>query len=212
MPTMRLCILWVVPLLCVGCLSPKDRYVRALQLRQVGDAQGYFAELVSIAHSHPETRAGRRARVTMLSGNPGWALVGAAFPVLGGALPVGLSRVTEGTAQRGLLAIQATQERCKLKRGRYCRRAWEFRDVIDRRDRYTYFLGTGQAIGGEGVKDIEGFRLHAVIAMDTMKIAPQVTGKGFLVVAAANLDGDPVVDLWTLDHHGTIVHVIDDRF
>lgn len=32
----------------------------------------------------------------------------------------------------------------------------------------------------------------------------------FKMVAAANLDGDPVLDVWTIDHTGAIQHLIDD--
>ncbi|HVK61897.1 MAG TPA: hypothetical protein VM432_10120 [Bdellovibrionales bacterium] len=33
---------------------------------------------------------------------------------------------------------------------------------------------------------------------------------GYKAIAAANLDGDPDVDVWTIDHNGVINHVFDD--
>ncbi|MCK5688728.1 hypothetical protein KAI87_05620 [Myxococcota bacterium] len=42
------------------------------------------------------------------------------------------------------------------------------------------------------------------------EVVPALGVDSFTAVAAANLDSDPVVDLWYLLHDGTIIHAIDD--
>src|SRR5262245_37664482 len=86
-------------------LAPKQRYVAALKRKHAGDAQGYFDDLLALAHDAPETRAGRRARAVVASGGlvsevAMWAAV--ASVVLGGGAVAGdgVRRLLEDLAQR----------------------------------------------------------------------------------------------------------------
>lgn len=55
-----------------------------------------------------------------------------------------------------------------------------------------------------GIKDIDFNRLISFCPDCT------ATKTTFKVIAAANLDKDPVLDVWTIDQDGNIRHVIDD--
>lgn len=70
---------WVVMLTCsmfCACgtsrTAARDQYVKALDLRQQGDAQAYYDALIAVANAAPDTRAGRRARAVLRSGGGWW--------------------------------------------------------------------------------------------------------------------------------------------
>lgn len=53
---------------CATTTDPKARYVAALNHRMEGDSQRYFDTLISLAHEHPDSRYGRKARALITSG------------------------------------------------------------------------------------------------------------------------------------------------
>ena len=49
-------------------LTPRERYVQALNYKMEGDRKAYYDELIALAADEPESRAGRRARASLDSG------------------------------------------------------------------------------------------------------------------------------------------------
>ena len=61
----------LILLLVAACMpTPKERYLQAVNKKMNGNAQGYYEDLLALAHDAPDSRAGRRARATLAS-NPG---------------------------------------------------------------------------------------------------------------------------------------------
>lgn len=56
-------------------------------------------------------------------------------------------------------------------------------------------------------------KLEAIPFEGLARYCPDCTATktGFKAVAAANLDSDPVLDVWTIDEKGNVTHVSDDR-
>lgn len=55
-------------------------------------------------------------------------------------------------------------------------------------------------------------KLNSIQIKDLATVCPDCTATqtGFKAIAAANLDEDPTLDVWTIDDKGTIVHVVND--
>ena len=78
----------------------------------------------------------------------------------------------------------------------------EFR-FTPRQGKYTLYLGPDDYIAAkrDGEKVVDPLPAGIVAA---------VSESAFTAVAVANLDGDPSLDVWTINDHGAITHVMDD--
>lgn len=226
----------VIPLLlsmsmltaCGGAaeLTPKQRYVQALNQRLEGNSQGYQDTLIALAHEVPDTRTGRRARATLSSG---WltnaALLGAAglavlevmsanledlgYPQLPGVEPEGPwpggERPGPGAELEALLHKQQAHF---AQRKRYCVTFQECGWEAPPDSPYFFYLSLDEVTGGGGVADPSLLRLQAEAALADLNVKPQVTQDTFVALAVGDANADGELEIWMVTPTDGVVPLI----
>ncbi len=208
-----LCILVASVLLgACGTLSPRDRYIKALDYKLEGDAQAYQNELFALALEEPNTRAGRRARATLSGG--GLMVPIAAVGVLAAiAIPNFLKfqgRARQSEAKIQLKAIFTCLKAYYAESGRYPTKFSQCGYRPEPGARYLYFLSLNEVVGGDGAADPALLRLRAQSTLAAMNIQPTVEKESFLAVAVGDPDNDGQLDIWAIDERNNLVHLLND--
>lgn len=192
--------------------SPRDRYVEALNLGLDGQHQRAREHMLALAHEAPSSRAGRRALATLLSED--FALLIAAGTVLSGlriAPWAPTAAVNDAPVAEALSLLATALERYRKDHGRYCR-TWTECGISKTLDSpYLFLLSDREALTGARVADPALLRLQAQAALAELHLTPFVKDNRFVMVAVANLDPDPSLDVWLVDERGTVVQVVSDR-
>jgi len=192
--------------------SPRDRYMTALEKRLNGDARGYFDDLLALAHEAPDSRAGRRAR-GMLQGGDFWTIyaAGMAAALAVPAFQKYTARAHQSEPRERLLSIHMSEQVHRSRHGSYCPDPAACGILPLTGTHYVYFVAPDQPLGG----DAAGADRHLAIevgktTLSAMGIEPRMAGDGYLIAAVGNVDGDPDMDIWTIDEAGEPYHVSDD--
>ena len=205
-------------LLTSACASapppdPYERYLEALEHRMEGDSQAYFDTLIALAHESPNSRAGRRARAMLASGD--FTTVVAVAGVLAAvAIPAFVKyqqRARTSEASANLKQIALVQQMFRAQNGRFCTTVAEcgFPDLSG--TRYVYVVAPGVAFGGErSVTDRATMLAQGEHRLRAMGMEPKMAPDGFLAAAIGNVDDDADLDIWTIDDAGQPFHVSSD--
>lgn len=110
-----------------------------------------------------------------------------------------LARSYQSEARSNLRAIYVLQETCYAERATYCGTFDLLNFNTPGLNRYAYFLPGDriEAEKGGPYKLPEGLK-------------PEVSEKGYRVVAVGNIDSDPVLDVWTVDEKKAVQNLRDD--
>lgn len=201
----------------MGCAgkTPRKRYLEALDQRSAGDVAGFHETMLALAHEAPQSRAGRRARAYLRDSPVTWlatagALAAWGWPILRDDLELAPAesepraqlralqqQVIEHTARNGQLPERLTQ---------VVSAQWP-----ESGSRYVYLLHPEGGVGGKGLEQPQMAIRDARDALRLAGVVPFASREGFLIAAVGNIDADPHVDIWTIDHAGNVIHVNDDR-
>ncbi len=212
MNTTRLVLVALVLTACGSRLTPKERYVQALNHRLDGDPQACFDELLALAHDEPESRAGRRARATIQSGGvmTQVAVVGVLAAI---AIPNFLkfqTRARQAEAKSNLEALHAAQRAYFAEQNRYCtsfqRCGWKPESGA----RYIYLLSRQEMLGGDQSESSTLLRMRASAELAELGVTPEVRRRSFLAVAVGNIDSDSDLDVWSIDELGQLENLVND--
>lgn len=205
--------LWVMfGLVISSCANGTQRYVQAVNLREKGDATAYYDELVDLASSEPGSRAGRRARATLL----GYDFLTTAVvtkTLSEFALPNLTSmqaRFRQSEAKNNLQQLHAAQLKSRDERGRFCKTFKECHFDPGPDAHYLYFLDSNNVVGGGGLADAADLRNRARALMRQMGLAPEVKKKSFVAIAAGNIDDDAQLDVWLISEANDLSNPVDD--
>ncbi len=105
----------------------------------------------------------------------------------------------QSEARSNLRAIYVLQETCYLERSTYCGTFELLNFKPPGMNRYAYFLPGDRIPAEKGGP----YKLPETIQ-------PRVNEKGYQVVTVANIDSDPVLDVWTVDEKDSLRNVIND--
>ncbi len=205
----RRLLLLLVPVLLACGPKPEERYLAAVNRRLEGDARGYQAELIALAHEAPDSRAGRRARVILQSGDL-FAQAGLMGAVSGILLPSALrfsARASQEEAGR-LLRLVATYERAHFAaHQRYTAELPEamLEELAPRT--YALFLGAAPLVLPPRVRESPE---ELAGALARLGVTPGIGQQGFVAAATANLDEDRDHDVWVIDESDNLFHVNND--
>jgi type IV pilus assembly protein PilA len=210
----RLALFTVVALLA-GCgtkLTPRERYVQALNQRLEGNAKGYTDGLIAVAHEAPDSRAGKRARATLQGGGlmTGVAVVGVLAAI---AIPNFIkfqARSKQSEVKTNLKAIYVTLKSYYAEKDKYCTSFQQCGFQPESGSRYLYFLGPKEVVGGDAVVDRAALRKQAEDAMRELGVRSSVGKSGFLVVGAGDPDNDGNLDIWSIDDQNSLINLMND--
>ena len=182
-----------------------------MEKRLTGDARGYYDGLLALAHEKPDSRAGRRAR-GMLQGGDFWTLyaAGIAAAVAIPAFQKYQARAHQEEPRERLLSIHMSEQVHRAKTGAYCPDPATCGIVPLSGTHYVYFVSPGQALGGHEAGDRTHLQQMGSTMLASMGIVPHMGPDDYLVAAVGNPDGDPDLDVWTIDTAGEPYHVADD--
>jgi type II secretory pathway pseudopilin PulG len=201
-----------IAVLLLGCgPKPEERYFAAMNKKLEGDARGYYSELIALAHDEPDSRAGRRARVTLQSGGlvSEVAVVGV---LVGIAVPNFVKfqgRAKQSEAATLLRALSNYQRGYYAEFQRYSGSVPEsFAAEMAPR---TYYLFLGMQ-GGPALAPSDSLQspVSMQAALGRLGVSAGVTKQGFVAAAVGNLDGDADYDVWVIDEDGNLVHLAND--
>jgi type IV pilus assembly protein PilA len=186
---------------CGPKVTPRDRYVRALNYRLEGNAHAQTDELIALAHEEPQSRAGRRARATLVGGD--WSVTVATIGVLAAiAIPNFLkfqARSRQSEAKTNLKTLYVAQKSYFAEYGKYGRSFNECAFSPEPGARYLYFLSRTEVVGGDAAGAPPGLRERAAELLEELKLRPEVKKQSFLAVAVGNIDDDETLDVWAID-------------
>lgn len=193
-------------------LTPKQRYVRALNHKLQGDAQAYQRDLISLVYHAPDSRAGRRARATLTSGSllPMVALLGVVAAIAVPSFERFRQRVKHTEAQPNLKALAVTMQAFHAEHQRYCTTFAECGFEVPPDATYFYYLSRDEVTGGGGAADPSLLRLRAETTLSAMGVRPRVSQKSFFAVAVGDPDDDGDLDIWAVDENDNIVNLLKD--
>ena len=202
---------------CVTGLSPQARYVQALQQKFSGNAQAYYDQMLALANDASETRAGRRARATVVGDDrlSDVLLVGLGATFLN---PPDATASTEAEdnasetllsveAQTQLRLIAAAQKRFHQEHGRFCATFTECEAPAPVAAHYFYFLSEQTVTGGSDSEETVDMEEQARLYLSAHKISPGVAPHGFVAVAIGVGASAEDFDVWTIDEAEQLVHV-----
>ncbi len=215
-PISSLFVALVVGLGLAGCaqqqLTPKQRYVHALNHKLQGDAQAYQRELIALAHDTPDSRAGRRARASLTSGS-----LLSTVAVLGVIAAIAIPnfeqfsrRAKQTEVQPQLKALAAAMQAFYAEHRRYCATFAECGFEVPPDASYLYYLSVDEVAGGGGAADPSLLRLRAETTLSAMSVRPRVEQASFFAVAVGDPDEDGDLDVWAVDENDNIVNLLKD--
>lgn len=200
-------------LILVACVpTPRERYVQALNKKMSGDAQGYYEDLLALAHDVPDTRAGRRARATLASNSALsqayvlGVLAAVAAPSFRGLQAQG----ARSQAEMGLRGLSTALRAFHAEHDRYCVSFEECGWQPPPGSPYVFFLSLEVTAAGDAAGEPDAIRATAAAVLSAVERRPMTTMNRFLIAAAANLDDDVQLDVWTLDDGGSLEHLASD--
>jgi type II secretory pathway pseudopilin PulG len=212
MTVSRLAMIVIAGAMTLSCgPKPEARYRAAIDKKLEGDAHAYYSELIALAHEEPDTRAGRRARVTLQSGGYGELGVLGLVAAVAIANFAGFSaRAQQAEAGRLLRGLASFEAHYFAKHQRYSTELPDAESQALAPRTYQVFLA---ASGPVLVPPGEPSPVAAAELTDALArfgIVPGVTASGFVAAAVANLDGDPDLDIWVIDESKNLVHFFND--
>ncbi len=194
--------------------SESEAYYKALDARYNGDSRAYYDGLLELAHDDPDSRAGRKARA-ILQADDGLLMLAALGSVAGAAIPSFTryqNKAKETEARITLQGVYTAQSAFFAEKKRYCRTFKECGVEAMPGQKYMLFMTPKEMSIAPDGDDL----MRTVIATEAREalvaanVKPRVEKKKFLVAAVANLDGDDVMDIWTIDETGNLIHVVSD--
>ncbi len=194
--------------------AESEQYYKALDARYNGDSRAYYDGLLELAHDDPDSRAGRKARA-ILQADDGLLMLAAVGSLAGAAVPSFTryqNKAKEAEARVMLQSIYTAQSAFFAEKKRYCRTFKECGYEGQPDQKYILFMSPKEmsvAPGGDEFM-LTVVAAEAREALVAANVKPRVERKKFLVAAVANLDGDEVMDVWTIDEAGNLVHVVSD--
>jgi hypothetical protein len=204
----------------VGCGSgaqPQTRYIQALQQKFLGNAQAYYDQMLALANGAPHSRAGRRARATVVGDDrlSDLLLVGLGATFLTApdaqAATSGEDNASETLlsveAQTQLRLIAASQKRFHRQHDRFCATFIECDTPAPVAAHYFYFLSDQTVAGGSDSEETVDLEEQARLYLNAHKINPTVTADGFTAVAIGVGSSDEDFDVWTIDEAEQLVHL-----
>ncbi len=202
---------------CAGETSAQARYLQALQQKFAGNAQAYYEQMLALADSASETRAGRRARATVVGDDrlSDVLLVGLGATFLSPPDAPAPTVSEEGAsetllsveAQTQLRLIAAAQKRFYRQHGRYCATFTECEAPAPVAAHYFYFLSDQTVTGGSDSEETVDMEEQARLYLSRHKITPGVTAHDFTAVAIGVGVPDEDFDVWTIDQDEHLVHL-----
>ncbi|HSI03437.1 MAG: hypothetical protein ACAI38_10605 [Myxococcota bacterium] len=194
--------------------AESKQYYEALDARYNGDSRAYYDGLLELAHDDPDSRAGRKARA-ILQADDGLLMLAVLGSVAGAAIPNFTryqNKAKEAEARTALQMVYTAQSAYFAEKKRYCRTFKEcgYEPLPDQK--YILFMTPKEMALAPGSDDL----MRTIVATEareallTANVKPRVEKKKFLVAAVANLDGDDIMDVWTIDETGNLVHVVSD--
>lgn len=191
-----------------------EAYYKALDARYNGDSRAYYDGLLELAHDDPDSRAGRKARA-ILQADDGLLMLAAIGSVAGAAIPSFTkyqSKAKETEARVLLQTVYTSQMAFFAEKKRYCRTFKECGFEAMPGQKYILFMTPKEMSIAPDSDDLMRTVLatEARDALMTANVKPRLEKKKFLVAAVANIDGDDVLDIWTIDETGNLVHVVSD--
>ena len=202
---------------CVGELPPQARYIQALQQKFAGNAQAYYDQMLALADSASDTRAGRRARATVVGDDrlSDFLLMGLGATFFNPPDAAGPSASDDSAsqtllsveAQTQLRLIAAAQKRFHQQHGRFCATFLECETPAPVAAHYFYFLSDQTVTGGSDSEETVDMEEQARIYLGAHKIRPKVAPHEFLAVAIGAGAATDAFDVWTIDQDGGLVHL-----
>lgn len=192
--------------------TPTARYYDAVDKRLEGDTKGYFDGLLALAHEAPNSRAGRRARA-MLQGADLYTLAAIGGVLAAVAVPAFMkyrNRTQQSEAQTELRGVDVAQQAYRQRHGTWCPDANACRLGQLSGTRYIYFLTDDMVRGGDKASDKASLIRRGRVAMKALGMQARMAEDGFLAIAVGDLDGDPDLDIWTIDEAGGPFQLAND--
>lgn len=200
-------LLMMLPL--IACApTPKERYIQAVNQKMSGDAQGYYEDLLALAHDAPDSRAGRRARATLA--NNAWLTQALGLGLLSVAAKPLLDTLPNASAvsvEAGLRSLSDALHAFQREHERFCVTFEECDWQPPHGSRHVFFLSFEVTAAGERVDDPATTEAMAAAMLSAIDRRPMAAMQSFLIAAAANLDDDTQLDLWTMDDAGQVEHL-----
>ncbi len=192
--------------------SPTARYYEALDKRMEGDARAYYDDIIALAHDAPNSRAGRRARA-MLQGADLYTMAAVGGVLSAIAIPAFMkyrNRAQQSEAQTELRGVDVAQQAYRQRHGTWCPDANACRLGQFTGTRYIYFLTDSMIRGGDKAADKASLITRGRMAMKALGMQARMAEDGFLAIAVGDLDGDPDLDIWTIDEAGGPFQLAND--
>lgn len=223
---MKRSIVAVLGLLVVACgggsgtvkapprAAQSEQYFEALDARYNGDSRAYYDGLLQLAHDDPDSRAGRKARA-ILQADDGLLLLATVGSMAGALVPnfnKYQTKSKEVEARTSLQSLYTAQSAFMAEKKRYCRTFKECGYQALPGQTYVLFMTPKEFAVAPGADDL----MRTVVVTEAREalvaagVKPVVEKKRFVAAAVANLDGDDVLDVWTIDETGSLVHVVSD--
>jgi Tfp pilus assembly protein PilE len=194
--------------------AESKQYYEALDARYSGDSRAYYDALLELAHDDPDSRAGRKARA-ILQADDGLLMLAALGSMAGATIPSFTryqNKAKEAEAKASLQTVYTAQSAFLAEKKRYCRTFKECGYQALPEQKYILFMTPKEMAIAPDSDDFMRtvMATEAREALVAANVKPRVEKKKFLVAAVANLDGDDVMDVWTIDETGNLVHVVSD--
>ena len=193
-------------------VSPTERYKQALAHRLEGNARAYYDGLIALAADSPDSRAGRRARAMLQSGDMMTliALAGAVGAIGMPNFTKYMASSKQSAAQTELELLHMALQAHHAANGAYCAGLEACGIEWEPGGRYVYFLSTDVAVGGAEVADRDELIRRGRAALEAMGLEPHMDEGGYLIPAIGDLDDDPDLDIWTIDDGSGPVNLMSD--
>ena len=171
----------------------------------------------ALANGSPNTRAGRRARATVVGDDrlSDFLLVGLGATFL--TAPDALAATSsEDNASETLLSVEAqtqlrliatAQKRFHRQHGRFCATFIECDTPAPVAAHYFYFLSDQTVAGGSDSEETVDLEEQARLYLNAHKVNPAVGAQGFTAVAIGLNASAEDFDVWTIDENEHLVHV-----